>query len=102
MASKTAELRELTDDQLLERAESAKEELFNLRFQLATGQLDDSSSIKKTRHEIARIATVMRERDIEAAQLAAMDAGPDSPEMDAEARAPGTEARDEPGTERER
>jgi large subunit ribosomal protein L29 len=66
VASKTAELRELTDEQLLERVESAKEELFNLRFQLATGQLDDSSSIKKVRHEIARIATVMRERDIEA------------------------------------
>ena len=68
MASKTAELRELTDDQLIERAESAKEELFNLRFQLATGQLDDSSSIKKIRHEIARIATLMRQRDIEAAR----------------------------------
>jgi large subunit ribosomal protein L29 len=66
MPSKSAELRELTDGQLLERAESAKEELFNLRFQLATGQLDDSSSIKKIRHEIARIATVMRERDIDA------------------------------------
>ena len=65
MASKTAELRELTDEQLLERAESAKEELFNLRFQLATGQLDDSSTIKKLRHDVARIATVMRERAIE-------------------------------------
>ena len=65
MASKAAELRELTDDQLLERAESAKEELFNLRFQLATGQLDDSSTIKKLRHDVARIATVMRERAIE-------------------------------------
>jgi large subunit ribosomal protein L29 len=65
MPSKSAELRELTDGQLLERAESAREELFNLRFQLATGQLDDSSSIKKIRHEIARIATVVRERDIE-------------------------------------
>ncbi len=86
MASKTAELRELTDAQLLERAESAKEELFNLRFQLATGQLDDSSSIKKVRHEIARIATVMRQRDIEAAA------------MDAEAGAAGTES----GTESER
>ncbi|HEX4941828.1 MAG TPA: 50S ribosomal protein L29 [Actinomycetota bacterium] len=86
MASKTAELRELTDAQLLERAESAKEELFNLRFQLATGQLDDSSSIKKVRHEIARIATVMRQRDFEAA---ATDAG---------AGAVGTEA----GTESER
>ncbi len=86
MASKTAELRELTDAQLLERAESAKEELFNLRFQLATGQLDDSSSIKKVRHEIARIATVMRQRDFEAAAA------------DAEAGAAGTES----GTESER
>jgi large subunit ribosomal protein L29 len=68
MPSKAAELRDLTDEQLLERAESAKEELFNLRFQLATGQLDDSSSIKKVRHEIARIATVMREREIEEAR----------------------------------
>jgi large subunit ribosomal protein L29 len=66
MPSKAAaELRELTDDQLVERAESAKEELFNLRFQLATGQLDNSSAIKKVRHEIARIATVIRQRDIE-------------------------------------
>ena len=92
MANKTAELRELTDAQLLERAESAKEELFNLRFQLATGQLDDSSSIKTVRHEIARIATVMRQRDIEA---------------DIEARAAAAapeEAGDEQGprTERER
>jgi large subunit ribosomal protein L29 len=70
MPSKTAELRELTDDQLLERAESAKEELFNLRFQLATGQLDNSSAIKKVRHEIARIATVIRQRDIEERQAA--------------------------------
>jgi large subunit ribosomal protein L29 len=66
MPSKAAELRELTDDQLVDRVESAKEELFNLRFQLATGQLDNPSTIKKVRHEIARIATVMRERDIEA------------------------------------
>jgi large subunit ribosomal protein L29 len=72
MASKTAELRELTDGQLLERAEGAKEELFNLRFQLATGQLDNSSAIKKIRHEIARVATVMRERDLEAAREAAV------------------------------
>jgi large subunit ribosomal protein L29 len=90
MASKTAELRELTDEQLIERAESAKEELFNLRFQLATGQLDDSSSIRKIRHEIARIATLMRQRDIEAAREAAMDAGSD---------ATGTETGSETGTE---
>jgi large subunit ribosomal protein L29 len=87
MASKTAELRELTDEQLLERAESAKEELFNLRFQLATGQLDDSSSIKKVRHEIARIATVMGERDLEA-RLEALAVAAEPPA--------------EPGTESER
>jgi large subunit ribosomal protein L29 len=66
MPSKAAELRELPDDELVARIETAKEELFNLRFQLATGQLDNPSTIKKVRHEIARIATVMRERDIEA------------------------------------
>jgi large subunit ribosomal protein L29 len=71
MPSKAAaELRELSDDQLVERAESAKEELFNLRFQLATGQLDNSSAIKKVRHEIARIATVIRQRDLEARRTA--------------------------------
>jgi large subunit ribosomal protein L29 len=73
MASKAAELREMTDEQLLERAESAKEELFNLRFQLATGQLDDSSTIKKLRHDVARIATVMRERAIEEEMNAVAD-----------------------------
>ena len=89
MPSKAAaDLRELSDDQLVERAESAKEELFNLRFQLATGQLDNSSAIKKVRHEIARIATVMSQRDIEEARATATDA---------EAGAPGTE----PGTESE-
>jgi large subunit ribosomal protein L29 len=97
MAGKTAELRELTDDQLLERVESAKEELFNLRFQLATGQLDDSSSIKKVRHEIARIATVMRQRDIEAAHEASLAAEAGAPGTGA----PGIEA-PEPGTESER
>jgi large subunit ribosomal protein L29 len=74
MPSKAAaELRELTDEQLVERAESAKEELFNLRFQLATGQLDNSSAIKKVRHEIARIATVIRHRDIEVERAAATE-----------------------------
>jgi large subunit ribosomal protein L29 len=80
MPSKAAaELRELSDEQLLERADSAKEELFNLRFQLATGQLDDSSSIKKIRHEIARIATLMRQRDIEATRSASTDAATEAP-----------------------
>ena len=69
MPSKAAaELRELTDDQLVERAESAKEELFNLRFQLATGQLDNPMRIKDVRHEIARILTIVTERGTELEQ----------------------------------
>jgi large subunit ribosomal protein L29 len=66
MPSKAAELRELPDDELLARVDAAKEELFNLRFQLATGQLDSPTRIREVRHEVARIATVLRERDIEA------------------------------------
>ncbi len=65
MPSKAAELRELPDDELLARVDAAKEELFNLRFQLATGQLDNPTRIREVRHEVARIATVLREREIE-------------------------------------
>jgi large subunit ribosomal protein L29 len=59
------ELRDLGDQDLLERLESSKEELFNLRFQLATGQLDNPMRIKQLRHEIAQILTVLRERELE-------------------------------------
>lgn len=65
MTSKAAELRELPDEELLERVESAKEELFNLRFQLATGQLDNTTRMKELRREVARVSTVLRERQIE-------------------------------------
>jgi large subunit ribosomal protein L29 len=65
MPSKADELRELPDDELTARIESAKEELFNLRFQLATGQLDNPSRIREVRHDVARVATVLREREIE-------------------------------------
>jgi large subunit ribosomal protein L29 len=65
MASKAAELRELPDEELRDRMESAKEELFNLRFQLATGQLDNPTRLRAVRHDVARIATVLRERELE-------------------------------------
>jgi len=65
MPSKAVELRELPDDELYVRIESAKEELFNLRFQLATGQLDNTARLKEVRHDVARLATVLREREIE-------------------------------------
>ena len=60
------ELRDLEDVDLLERLESNKEELFNLRFQLATGQLDNPMRIKQVRHDVARILTILRERDLAA------------------------------------
>jgi large subunit ribosomal protein L29 len=65
MASLAAELRGLPDEELLAQIEAAKEELFNLRFQLATGQLDNPARLKQVRHQVARIATVLREREIE-------------------------------------
>jgi large subunit ribosomal protein L29 len=58
------ELRELPEDELHARLDSAKEELFNLRFQLATGQLDNPMRIKDVRHDIARIMTVLSEREL--------------------------------------
>ncbi|HEY8372769.1 MAG TPA: 50S ribosomal protein L29 [Pseudonocardiaceae bacterium] len=59
-----AELRELTDEELVLRLKEAKEELFNLRFQMATGQLDNNRRLRTVRHDIARIYTVMREREL--------------------------------------
>ena len=63
-ASKGAELRELSDEELLTRLREAKEELFNLRFQVATGQLDNNRRLQTVRRDIARIYTVMREREL--------------------------------------
>jgi large subunit ribosomal protein L29 len=63
--TRAAELRELPEEALLEQLESAKEELFNLRFQLATGQLDNPMRIKEVRREVARILTILRERELE-------------------------------------
>jgi large subunit ribosomal protein L29 len=77
MASKAAELRELPDEELYVRIDSAKEELFNLRFQLATGQLDNTARLKELRHDVARVMTVLRERHLEAeleAELARVEA----------------------------
>jgi large subunit ribosomal protein L29 len=69
--TRPVELRELPEEELRHRLESSKEELFNLRFQLATGQLDNPMRIKEVRHEVARILTVLRERELEeAAELA--------------------------------
>jgi large subunit ribosomal protein L29 len=59
-----SELRELNDEELVLRLRESKEELFNLRFQMATGQLDNNRRLRTVRHDIARIYTVMREREL--------------------------------------
>ena len=79
--SQAAELRALSGDVLDEKLKEAKEELFNLRFQLATGQLDNTARLKELRHDVARIATVLRERQIEA-ELDIIAAGPGATEED--------------------
>jgi large subunit ribosomal protein L29 len=70
------ELRDLNLEELEVKLGEAKEELFNLRFQLATNQLDNTARIKEIKKEIARILTVMREQEIAAWRASA--AGKDS------------------------
>jgi large subunit ribosomal protein L29 len=66
--AKTRDLRDLTDEVLVEQLAHAKEELFNLRFQHATGQLDNSARLGAARRDIARLETLRREREIAAAE----------------------------------
>jgi large subunit ribosomal protein L29 len=58
------ELRELADEDLVTKLRECKEELFNLRFQTATGQLTNNHRLRTVRQEIARIYTVLREREL--------------------------------------
>ena len=58
------ELRELTGDELVTKLRESKEELFNLRFQMATGQLTNNHRLRIVRQEIARTYTVLREREL--------------------------------------
>lgn len=67
MAKATA-LRDLSDDELENRLAEAKVELFNLRFQNATGQLDNSARLGQVRRDVARTMTLLREREIAAAE----------------------------------
>jgi large subunit ribosomal protein L29 len=64
--TKAHELRELTDDVMADRLSQAKQELWKRRLDLATGQLDNTSEIAKYKREIARLHTLVREREIEA------------------------------------
>ena len=58
------ELRELNSEELTSRLREAKEELFNLRFQMATGQLTNNRRLRTVKRDIARIYTVIREREL--------------------------------------
>ena len=60
----SAELRGLDTEELVKRLTEAKEELFNLRFQAATGQLENHGRLRAVRKNIARIYTIMREREL--------------------------------------
>ena len=68
-------LTEATDAALINGLADAKRELFNLRFQLATGQLENTARIKQVKKEIARHKTEIRSREIEAAETIAATAG---------------------------
>ncbi|MCQ3804958.1 MAG: 50S ribosomal protein L29 [bacterium] len=62
---KAAELRELNYRELMEKLADSKQELFNLRFQLATNQLDNTARLKAVKRTVARVLTILRDREIQ-------------------------------------
>ena len=72
--TKAKELRDLNLDELDARLAESKDELFKLRFQVATGKQDNSARLGEVRRDIARILTILREREIEAAEAAEVNA----------------------------
>src|SRR6266536_3357031 len=89
-----AELRSSTEDELATKLREAKEELFNLRFQAAPGQLESPGRLHGVRKEIARIYTVMRERELGIVTIAEDEELGDSP-----ADEPSDSLAEEPGEE---
>jgi large subunit ribosomal protein L29 len=67
---KLEDIRDMSSDELLEALAEAKEEQFNLRFQVATNQLDNTARIKEVKKDVARLLTVMRERELAEATMA--------------------------------
>lgn len=65
-----AELRDMTDDEVLAREQETSQELMNLRFQLAMGQLDNTQAVKRVRRVLARVKTERRARELKALGLA--------------------------------
>jgi large subunit ribosomal protein L29 len=73
--SKMSELRELVDEDLEGRLADTKAELFNLRFQHVTGQLDNYTRLVQVKRDVARMMTLLREREIEAAEAGPVHEG---------------------------
>ena len=61
---KVSEIREMTNEELIQKITDSKDELFRLRFQLATGQLDNGMKIREVKRRIARLKTILREREL--------------------------------------
>ena len=93
---KVNEFRELEEDQLGDRLRAARRELYELRFKHAVGQLENSSQIAKVRHDIARIMTVITERELGLAPVPVHDATPVAVAEKDEGFEPETEVTEEP------
>jgi large subunit ribosomal protein L29 len=61
---KTAEIRNMSDEEIRSRIDDTRQELMNLRFQVVTGQLTDTSRLKSVRRQIAQLETILREREL--------------------------------------
>ena len=66
---KAAEIREMSSEELQTKLTELKEELFNLRFQLAVNQLENSSRIGAVKKDIARVSTILRQRELDSAAV---------------------------------
>ncbi len=62
---KASEIREMSPEEMLRKVDDLKEELFNLRFQHETGQLENSQKMKQTKREIAKVNTIIRETELQ-------------------------------------
>jgi large subunit ribosomal protein L29 len=65
---KTSEIRNMSDEEIRSRIDDTRQELMNLRFQVVTGQLTDTSRLKRVRRQIAQLETILHERDLARAQ----------------------------------
>jgi len=75
MSTKVDEMKALSSNELVDRLAEARRELFNLRFQLATGQLDNTARMSIVKKDIARVLTILRDREITDAESLSSNGG---------------------------